>query len=417
MIAAYAILSMERRAEDSSTGFPEEYSLESVRISLSTGGGLSPLIISKVTIFGNGTVKQVILYNRDRFTSEFKEGKISEDDVKRLLEVFKANNFFDLQDSYEDLAILDLPGTDVSLKIDGKEKSVRLYGTAGPIQIQNIMREVRKTIEKTELKESNDSSVCEILDSAGAYKYTCYCDFYTKSAIANNNPKACEALKKYPKPKYWSGSCYDTCYLELALDRNDAKLCTKIEDAERKERCISDIANNLKDENSCDLLAGENRIRCYAKVSALKNDPYVCLKLEEKKDIIDCIIYSDWDEKEVPIEPHCEKFENLTKRDLCYYIAKDCNKITSSIEYGHGYPYMKVREVCILHNIKFLWKRYGSEKAISLCKEILFQFYQGVCLSKLAEEVKAINKNEAIEICNMISQEERRESCLSKVGR
>jgi hypothetical protein len=235
----------------------------------------------------------------------------------------------------------------------------------------------------------------------------------------------------------------DECYFKVALTRNNKDFCKEINDVNTKDNCIKRIAVVVKNESICNLLT-KNIDECYTDIAVIKDDPYICFKLGDVWDIGNCLNVG-WIYKEKEIgNISCVKFNESMKRDLCYSFTKQCDKISPArTNYDQ---YLSIKEHCILHNIAYLATIYNFNESVNLCKEIQFDFYEDVCLQNLAkgiaktdlekslslinmindksgsrrnimlaiiaEEIQYIDNKQAVEICEMITLEEKRSECL-----
>lgn len=102
--------------------------------------------VNNLTITSDGTVKY---YERtgDTYHTQ-KEGKISEQQLLQLVQLFNNNNFFSLNERYDcENAPTDAGGNTFSFKDESREKSVWVYGGCElPSQLKPINEELTKII-------------------------------------------------------------------------------------------------------------------------------------------------------------------------------------------------------------------------------------------------------------------------------
>lgn len=110
-----------------SVGDSEYSNYDKAEITLERGAcfGFCPDYVLTITETGD-----VIFEGRNFVTNPGKTENytISESKVSKIINEFEKVNFFDLEDEYVDPYVTDLPSTTLSLRLDSKFKSIKLYG-------------------------------------------------------------------------------------------------------------------------------------------------------------------------------------------------------------------------------------------------------------------------------------------------
>jgi hypothetical protein len=126
------------------TGYPCAHDLSGVIITLERTMCFGKCPVYTLTIHGDGTVdyegkKHVGVMGRQK-------ARMSEDKVSQLIDEFVRINYFSLQDSYTKRGMTDMPSAITSIKIGGREKTVRHY--SGDRTAPPELKELEKKIDE-----------------------------------------------------------------------------------------------------------------------------------------------------------------------------------------------------------------------------------------------------------------------------
>jgi hypothetical protein len=100
---------------------PDDFS-----ITLSRGPCFGFCPIYDVTVFADGSVQFEPGFNRGEIGEP--KSNVSEAEVKELYDGVKTMDFFNLNDRYSNDNITDLPSATIAVKLNGKTKSIYMYG-------------------------------------------------------------------------------------------------------------------------------------------------------------------------------------------------------------------------------------------------------------------------------------------------
>lgn len=110
-----------------------------------------------------------ILYYNSYYTDGIlRKGKLTDEDNKKIIEVFEENKFFSLNESYKKIYALYLCYKNITVKIGGKTKTIIEYGEQAPEElhkIQNFLIDMTKNLpeasaEDCQLVEDNIRENC-----------------------------------------------------------------------------------------------------------------------------------------------------------------------------------------------------------------------------------------------------------------
>lgn len=141
----------------------------------------------------------------------------------------------------------------------------------------------------------------------------------------SGNSNLCEKLYSEDEDVVETWSSRYSCYKDLAISKNDARICEKIPKRDNltkiKYRCYHDIAIKNNDLALCEKAESGH---CYGVIGGETGDPNLCANLKENRMIVDCYFYL-WYMMEYPdtgehigrINSNCEKIVDTKKRELC----------------------------------------------------------------------------------------------------
>jgi hypothetical protein len=99
--------------------------------------------VYRITIYGTGeVVYQGYYFVRVKGP---RTAYISQGQVRALVEEFAELDFFDLEDSYI-VPATDLPSTILSLSVDGRSKTVDVYGGGAPPEFYDLVKAIEDAV-------------------------------------------------------------------------------------------------------------------------------------------------------------------------------------------------------------------------------------------------------------------------------
>lgn len=97
----------------------------------------------KLTIYGDG---KVFYYGRYFVQSIGPRIKyIPKSKVQELVSEIKKSNFFGFEDNYIS-PLTDMPSIIISVNLEGKSKTIDIYGWAGPEELMNLIQQIEETV-------------------------------------------------------------------------------------------------------------------------------------------------------------------------------------------------------------------------------------------------------------------------------
>jgi len=214
--------------------------------------------------------------------------------------------------------------------------------------------------------------------------------------------------------------------MNKAVEKKDPKLCLKMtEDAERRERCLTSVAEAKEDKDVCDLIEAENeKDFCLSKVAIVKGDAGICESItgDSKKGVCyNTIAKSSSD------ETLCEKIPSERTQGDCYNniaIEKNdesiCDKIKDTFNGSHCYITIAKNK----NDASICEKIEGRVSGIadcyevlatqnedeSICERIKEDRYRDDCFAVLA------SKKVDLSICEKIVVERKKNACVERLA-
>ncbi|MAG61626.1 hypothetical protein CMI43_02335 [Candidatus Pacearchaeota archaeon] len=135
----------------------------------------------------------------------------------------------------------------------------------------------------------------------------------------------------------------DNCYISKAMEKQDEKICNKLDDITSKEDCLIAVAGEKQDVEVCDKIGPRDKINaCFRNVAVKKQDEFVCDQIEDKSAIEECYIYVA---------------EEMGDGSLCEKISPDEDGRQSSTKDNCLMKVaIKINDWEMCHNIRGVWK-------------------------------------------------------------
>jgi hypothetical protein len=113
-----------------------------------------------ILIYGNGTA-----YYAPTNCSKSKAGRLSQEKVTEIINLFKENDFYNLKNQYgHEIQITDLGSDNVTIIINNVTKSVDVYGLGGPSSFREIVNKLRNaTSNLPNVTENNSYELCHAM--------------------------------------------------------------------------------------------------------------------------------------------------------------------------------------------------------------------------------------------------------------
>ncbi len=132
-------------------------------------------------------------------------------------------------------------------------------------------------------------------------------------AVRSGDPSNCKSLVDDDgNPQQ---SRIDSCYRQIAVNKEDSSICNMIDSSYDTDRCHSEIAIKKNDETLCKA-AGEEQSNCYKEIAIAKKDHLICREINEEG------YYRDSCFESVAIESKddkiCAEIEEEQYQQSCY---------------------------------------------------------------------------------------------------
>lgn len=141
---------------DNTEDIYEDYETVEITLQREPCFGFCPIYTLTITESGETIFEGENFVNNPGETENY---KISEAKVRSLIAEFKDVDFFDLEDEYIDYYVTDLPGTTISLRLDNKFKSIRLYGLEDtvPEELEDLAKSIDRAANVDEFTDNPES--------------------------------------------------------------------------------------------------------------------------------------------------------------------------------------------------------------------------------------------------------------------